>query len=1001
MADGLSGPVADSITFTPQGNLIATRVGAPLASELDGYATTNFPVPDENAGRICESPGGQRWAMVPDGLQELKNGGWLLHPVPEIKAAFQSGSRRLGKAPLFIPVRQGCVLFLLPEGLTEFLDDKPGMGRTLSIHSAAQARIGDFTGMAVTHDESLWVSGTRGLAKINGPLRNVAPDGNWQECLPPESLPLCNFSRPMSDNEGGVTLIAELTASHQKVAVTFDGQNWAARPAGPRNLFCAWREPDQTIWAAAPNALFQWAPARTNWIEREEISAGQISDVEVEPGGAFWLATSEGLFRGALPAWSKPEPVRDLDAAVDALVLDGDNRLCFAAGNKLHMLKNGLDREYSLPAAMQGGPTTEILFPLKDGSILAGRGNALFQFKATDSSFHPVRDLAPGIKPLGRLPDGSVCLYHSGEPPFFDDFDGSQFHALPNPPPVGRNEDTPATLFIARNGDLWIAGGRATFLCHSGQWRRFASEDHGTPEAVVGFAERPDGKIWCATTAGLWEFDGKTWSVIQTRFNHINALMQCHDGGLWLASNGGLFRFCGDVWMENGEEEGLPNGAVHAICEDQQGNIWAGNAHGLTVFHPEADTSPPRTYVRWLGGKNHRLSEGDSLNLSFEGMDKWKITPQNRLLYSYQLDQHGWSPFQDLTMFTFPDAAPGRHYFQVRAMDRNGNVDPASASLDFTVAIPWFREVRLWIALLLGLAAAVFFAALAWNRHQQLLRSHAAVEQKVAERTRELEIATRELLHSQKMNALGTLAAGIAHDFNNILSIIKGSAQIIEDNTDHPDKIRTRVSRIKTVVQQGAEIVDAMLGFGREAEAVAAPCDINHVVSDTVKLLGDRFLHEVEVKLERAEKLPEVAKPREFIQQILLNFIFNAAEAMTSQKKLTLITRLTDKLPADIFLAPASAASFVLVSVQDEGSGIAPEIKSRIFEPFFTTKALSTRRGTGLGLSMVYELAKKMGAGLAVHSIVGQGSTFTLILPVQGEPAANNRAQIPVEPLHS
>jgi signal transduction histidine kinase len=85
----------------------------------------------------------------------------------------------------------------------------------------------------------------------------------------------------------------------------------------------------------------------------------------------------------------------------------------------------------------------------------------------------------------------------------------------------------------------------------------------------------------------------------------------------------------------------------------------------------------------------------------------------------------------------------------------------------------------------------------------------------------------------------------------------------------------------------------------------------------------------------------------------------------------------------DVYLTPAVASAYILVSVRDTGSGIAPEIKARIFEPFFTTKALSTKRGTGLGLSMVYELAKKMEAGLAVESVVGQGSTFTLILPVR------------------
>src|SRR5205085_11326123 len=102
--------------------------------------------------------------------------------------------------------------------------------------------------------------------------------------------------------------------------------------------------------------------------------------------------------------------------------------------------------------------------------------------------------------------------------------------------------------------------------------------------------------------------------------------------------------------------------------------------------------------------------------------------------------------------------------------------------------------------------------------------------------TRELEIANREFMHSQKMTPLGTLAAGIAHDFNNILSIIKGSAQIIEDNLDNPAKVTTRVERINTVVEQGAGIVKAMLGFSRDSDQPPGLCDMNAVVSDTLTL---------------------------------------------------------------------------------------------------------------------------------------------------------------------
>jgi len=159
------------------------------------------------------------------------------------------------------------------------------------------------------------------------------------------------------------------------------------------------------------------------------------------------------------------------------------------------------------------------------------------------------------------------------------------------------------------------------------------------------------------------------------------------------------------------------------------------------------------------------------------------------------------------------------------------------------------------------------------------------------------------------------------------------------------------------------------------------------VVEETSRLLGDRFTREVEVKFNPAPSLPEVPASKDFIQQILLNLIFNAAEAMTERRQVVLTTgRFSSHLPAGVVLAPVDAPAYVFISVKDFGSGIAPEIMPRIFEPFFTTKSLSARRGTGLGLSMVYELARQMDAGLAVESVVGGGSVFTLILAVRDLP---------------
>jgi signal transduction histidine kinase len=535
--------------------------------------------------------------------------------------------------------------------------------------------------------------------------------------------------------------------------------------------------------------------------------------------------------------------------------------------------------------------------------------------------------------------------------------------------------------YVARNHDLWVGGDRAVGRLRDGKWQTFSSSDKTTPEGAVAFAEIGDGKIWCATPNKIWEFDGDTWTARRVGFDHINCLLHGRDGSMWIGCNNGLHRFVHDAWLVNSSEDGLPANAIRALAEDVRGRVWANTSQGLAVYHPEADRDAPEVFI--AKPRDAKILEGGAINLAFRGQDKWRHTATDRLLFSCRLDEKEWSDFDLEPRTSLVDLTAGTHTFQVRAMDRNANISRNSARYEFAVALPWYKEPRLVIISTAGLVLAVFFAALAWNRHRRLALSYAEIERKIAERTQELELAHRELLHSQKMNALGTLAAGIAHDFNNILSIIEGSAEIIEDNLHDPDKVRARAGRIRTMVKQGGGIVKAMLGFTRSSGA-PVPSDLNAIVEGTVTLLGERFQRQAALRFECDPNLPVVVVSREFVQQILLNLLFNAAEAVTERKEIVIKSWLAEKLPDRLVLKPVEAGPYLCFSVQDFGCGIPAQNLARIFEPFYTTKSLSSRRGIGLGLSMVYELARKMEAGLAVESVVARGSTFTLVIPKQG-----------------
>jgi len=996
LSDRLAESACISVTLSPQGKVLVRHFALPVLSELDGYVVRSIPSPEVGRSRVYQSPGGQLWAVVPEGLQEFKDGSWLLHRVAALENETRGGAARvIDPVPLW-PVRQGLVLLLLPGQLLEYNSEDPDHPQTKVLRQAGRTSIESFISLAPSRDGGLWIGGGKGLAKVPGPIRNLKPESEWQEYLLPNSWHVRNLQGLHEDGEGGVSAVAESSTNQQRFVVYFDGRDWGLLQAAGEKLRQTWRSPDRLRWAMSSETLFEEDDTRAELVENDEIGARAYFDVAMQPGGTFWLATSDGLYRYAPPLWRSPARVKRINSPVDCVTGDATGRIWFVAGNRLCELQAEELKEFPLKPEISRDIRPRELFAIRDGGVVLAvqdtegdAGDELYELKpGTAQLSHLNKELADErCRALGMLKDGRLCLHcwnpRSPSESSFRAFDGTSLIELAQPAPEDELGTSWHTLFVAQNGDWWLGGDKGTACYSQERWRLFVSPDKSMPENVTSFAELTDGRIWCAARDQVWEFDGRNWGIVRRGLDRVNALVRTRDGAVWAASNSGLFRYLQVAWIENGTEEGLPSSAVRGLFEDIRGRLWAGTSHGLTVFHPEADPDPPQTSAQFFPGQDSTIPEGATISISFSGQDKWKYTPRERLLFSYRLDVRDWTPFQEASRVWFSDLPIGKHYFQVKAMDRNGNIDPHPASREFAVIGPWYRETRLLLIACCGAVAALFFAGVAFNRHLRLSRSYAEVEKKVAERTQQLEVANRELVHSQKMNALGTLAAGIAHDFNNILSIIKGSTQIIEENLDNPDKIRTRTDRIKLVVEQGAGIVKAMLGFSRDTGREPALCNLNDVVEDTLKLLGDRFLREVEVAFEPGASLPSVLAAKDFIQQILLNFIFNAAESMTERKHILLATKEISALPSDLVLTPVPAVRYIGVSVKDNGCGISPEVLPRIFEPFFTTKALSSRRGTGLGLSMAYELARKIGAGLHVESTVGVGSVFTLILPVR------------------
>ncbi len=283
-----------------------------------------------------------------------------------------------------------------------------------------------------------------------------------------------------------------------------------------------------------------------------------------------------------------------------------------------------------------------------------------------------------------------------------------------------------------------------------------------------------------------------------------------------------------------------------------------------------------------------------------------------------------------------------------------------------------------------GAVLALGFGFYTFSYQRRLVRSYNELERLAGERNQALRQAQADLLHSQKMKALGTLAAGIAHDFNNLLSVIRLSNDFLGRGVANNPDLAEESQAIEQAVQQGKNVVESMLGYSRSQTDQPEMLNVPDVVEETLGLLSQQFLSGTRLTMELNRDTSPVMLSRGRLVQILLNLIVNAAEAMQGAGQLTITVRTVARpLSAGLVLPPREAPAYVELAVADSGPGVPSEILPRIFEPFFTTKNVGATRGTGLGLSMIYTAAQTEGLGLAVETSLGAGTLFRVVIPVQ------------------
>ena len=243
---------------------------------------------------------------------------------------------------------------------------------------------------------------------------------------------------------------------------------------------------------------------------------------------------------------------------------------------------------------------------------------------------------------------------------------------------------------------------------------------------------------------------------------------------------------------------------------------------------------------------------------------------------------------------------------------------------------------------------------------------------------RQLEEKFRQ---AQKMEAVGRLSGGVAHDFNNLLGVIIGYAEFLQESLDPENDLRSSVDEILKAGKRAASLTRQLLAFSRQQVLDPKVLDVNVVVLDMDKMLRRLIGEDIELSTVLGPDLGRLKADQSQLEQVLLNLVVNARDAMPQGGKLLIDTQnmIMDEAFVRRYPYPVQPGPYVCLTVTDSGIGMDAETKARAFEPFFTTKEKG--KGTGLGLSTVYGVVKQSGGYIDIYSAPGAGTTFKIYLP--------------------
>jgi len=787
------------------------------------------------------------------------------------------------------------------------------------------------------------------------------------------------------------------------------------------------------MWVGTTNGLALYQPDQENFkvfrnspSNTSSISNNVITTVQEDANGKIWVGTRNGLnlWQESTGSFTRLFYSSTEVNTISFLFADKQQRLWLSIRNKgVYVLDRNTGRiiktfvpDTKNPASLTS-KTIDVFYQDSRGHIWLGdRGDNKFGLYRLNEGEDGFTHYLPVSGDSSSISSNEISfLAEDGKQRLWIGTDGglNLYHYDKNTFTVFKSSILSSTNFFTtdKNGDPWFgtysSGGLVSVDVENG--------------IITSFDE----------SKGLLQNDltgGQNGRIVKDEF-----------GRFWLPTQRGLSVFDpeNESFISYFEKDGFqPHDRRYVSLETSNGDIWIGSNNGLNRIVPanllKKDTTPPSIVITQVSINDSLYSKPDGTifkqsvayttaidlkhwqkDLSFDFVALHYLRAEDNL-YSWKLENYDkdWTAPSKERKASYTNLSPGKYIFRVKASNADGIWNEEGISITITILPPWWRTwwaYLLYALLLLG-ALRIFSK---W-REQNLRTKNEQLERKVEERTNSLKVTLdnlkstqAQLIQSEKMASLGELTAGIAHEIQNPLNFINNFAEVNAELIDELNEgienqnlaevksiagnIRENEEKILFHGKRADTIVKGMLQHSRSSNGSKEPTDINALTDEYLRLAyhGMRakdksFNATMKTDFDPAIGLVNII-PQD-IGRVILNLITNAFYAVSTPKspKGDLPYAPTVTVSTKILLPPSGGAgvnrgTWVEISVRDNGPGIPSHILDKIFQPFFTTKP--TGQGTGLGLSLSYDIIKAHGGELKVETKEGEGSTFIIQLP--------------------